>query len=91
MFIVISYDIVSDKQRAKVANILKDYGQRVQYSVFECILDEEILEQMIKRLLKVINKDEDSLRIYRLCKDCKKKINVYGTASVTEDREFYIV
>ncbi len=91
MFIVASYDIPSDKRRLKIANILKDYGERVQYSVFECIIVDEILGKMVKKLLKVIDNDEDSLRIYKLCKDCKSKIDVYGTAHITEDKEVYIV
>ncbi|OYD13901.1 CRISPR-associated endonuclease Cas2 [candidate division WOR-3 bacterium JGI_Cruoil_03_44_89] len=91
MFTIVSYDITSDRRRVKIANILKDYGERVQYSVFECIIDNEILERMVKRLLKTIDGGEDSLRIYKLCKDCKKKIDVYGTAHVTEDKEVYIV
>ena len=38
MFIVISYDIPADKRRTKLAQLLENYGQRVQYSVFECLL-----------------------------------------------------
>ena len=39
MFILVTYDIKDDKKRNKVCNILKDYGNRVQYSVFECYLE----------------------------------------------------
>lgn len=91
MFVVVSYDIVEDKTRNKVANILKDYGKRVQYSVFECIITEELLKRMVNRVQKVINLEEDSFRVYRLCKDCKNRIDVYGKGTVTEDKEVYIV
>ncbi|MCA9742068.1 CRISPR-associated endonuclease Cas2, partial [candidate division KSB1 bacterium] len=38
MLLLVSYDIVDDKQRTKLAKRLQNYGQRVQYSVFECDL-----------------------------------------------------
>jgi len=40
---VVSYDIVDDKRRTKLAKKLCDFGKRVQYSVFECDLDEDSL------------------------------------------------
>ena len=50
----------------KVAQACKDFGQRVQYSVFECAVGETDLERLRQRLLRVIYLEEDSLRIYRL-------------------------
>jgi len=91
MFIVVSYDITSDKRRNKIANILKDYGVRVQYSVFECILEKKKLKEMVERILKVYNNMEDTVRIYHLCKTCNKAIKTYGIGTVTEDKEVYII
>lgn len=49
MFYLISYDIPDDRRRVRVAKTLKDYGDRVQYSVFECILAGPLLgELMVK-------------------------------------------
>jgi len=39
--IVVAYDIIDDKRRNRVAKTMEDYGTRVQYSVFECVLEEE--------------------------------------------------
>ena len=39
MFYLVTYDITDDQRRTKVAKILEDFGDRVQYSVFEMILD----------------------------------------------------
>lgn len=81
MFYVVSYDIVDDRKRTRVADILKDYGTRVQYSVFECNLDKDLIRRMTKELLKHINCEEDSLRIYRLCEDCITKVGTYGVCN----------
>ncbi|MEW6376162.1 MAG: CRISPR-associated endonuclease Cas2, partial [Thermodesulfobacteriota bacterium] len=43
MFYVVSYDIPDDQRRIKIAKILEDFGDRVQYSVFECLLEQDLL------------------------------------------------
>jgi CRISPR-associated protein Cas2 len=43
MFYLVSYDIPDDRRRTRLAKLLKDYGGRVQYSVFECLLNQELL------------------------------------------------
>ena len=91
MFIVISYDIVDDKRRLKVAKQLENYGNRVQYSVFEALLEEDKLKEMSNAVLSIIEKQEDSLRIYHLCEGCFKKIKLYGTGEISKDEDFYIV
>ncbi len=47
---------------------LENFGKRVQYSVFECLLDARQLERLRTRLLRRIETSEDSLRIYSLCR-----------------------
>ena len=47
MLMIVSYDIVDDKRRTKLAKRLCDFGKRVQYSVFECDLSKEQLKKMI--------------------------------------------
>jgi len=91
MFVVVSYDIVDDKARNKIAKILLDYGTRVQYSVFECNLDSEQLAVMERRLMRVLNGEEDTIRIYLLCEGCVKRIRVFGKGDVTKDQEVYVV
>ena len=91
MFIVVSYDITDDKRRNKVADTLKNYGTRVQYSVFECLLDVAYLEKLTRELSVLINKEEDTVRIYRLCQSCIEKIKVLGKGKITQDSDFFIV
>ena len=91
MFVVVSYDIVNDKRRNKVANTLKNYGTRVQYSVFECLLKMEHLNSLIDDLRSIIDENKDTVRIYNLCRSCVEKIRVYGKGEITEDRDVFIV
>ncbi len=91
MFVLVSYDIVDDRRRSKVANTLKNYGERVQYSVFECILERDKIKRMTETVNKLINKEEDSVRIYQLCDTCLRKIQVHGTGQVAKDEEMFII
>ena len=78
MIVLVSYDIVDDKQRTRLAKKLLNFGQRVQYSVFECNLNKDQLKEMKKQIMKFIDLKKDSLRIYRLCDSCRKQIKSYG-------------
>ena len=82
MFVLITYDVATvDKAGARrlrrVAQACKDYGQRVQNSVFECKLGAQHWAQLRDRLLKEINEKEDSLRFYFL--DADVTIEHHGT------------
>ena len=90
MFIVISYDIPEDTRRTKLAKLLLNYGQRVQYSVFECILTAEQLKSLNKRMLPLLDLAEDSVRFYSLPRDAVREIMVLGQGSVTVDEPVYI-
>ncbi len=91
MFFLISYDITDTKRRNKVCNTLKNYGTRVQYSVYECLLDNKQTIRLKSRLLNIIDQKQDKLRIYQMCESCKQNILTYGTIKVTEDEQVYIV
>ncbi|HBY56981.1 MAG TPA: CRISPR-associated endonuclease Cas2 [Candidatus Atribacteria bacterium] len=90
-FLIVTYDIPSDKRRNKICNILKDYGTRVQYSVFECILDDVLTSKMILRLKKQCENHTDSIRIYSLCSNCQRKIKVIGKGKISENEKFIII
>lgn len=50
MLYIVSYDIPDTKRRTKLAKMLEDFGDRVHYSVFECILDSDLLKKMADRI-----------------------------------------
>ena len=69
-FILVVYDISDDKRRTKLHNRLLDYGTPVQYSVFECLLDEKGEERMRKAVRRAIRPRLDQVRFYYLCASC---------------------
>jgi len=92
MFYIVTYDITDDQRRTKVAKILEDFGDRVQYSVFEMELDRsEQLNEMRGRLEGVIDPQADGVRIYFVCQGCRTKITILGQGEVYEDKDVYIV
>lgn len=74
MFVLITYDVstvekAGRRRLRRVAQACKDYGQRVQNSVFECRLDSKSWILLRARLLEEIAEEEDSLRFYFLDSD----------------------
>jgi len=70
MHFVIAYDIEKDRRRTKVMSTLKDYGLRVQYSVFECDLDSSRMAELKSRLEALIDRRKDRVHIYPMCEAC---------------------
>lgn len=84
LLILVTYDVSTSspngqKRLRKVAKICQNYGQRVQNSVFECIVDATQYTSLKHELKKVINREYDSLRFYRLGKNYKSKVEHIGT------------
>lgn len=91
MLVLITYDVstqtAAGKTRLrKVAKECVNYGQRVQNSVFECILDaSQLLLLLLKdRLVSLINEEEDSLRFYYLGNNYQTKVEHFGAKASYE-------
>ena len=79
MFVIISYDIADDKRRSRIFNALKNFGQWMQFSVFECEVDKMNFLRLKDRLDHVIDPSEgDSIRFYFLCENCKRQVERIG-------------
>ena len=90
-FYVISYDIVDDRKRSRAAETLKDYGQRVQKSVFEAKLDADTLSKMLTRLGEIIDDDTDSVLVYWLCEACVKQKHFKGRPISFHDEDLRVL
>lgn len=91
MLVLVTYDVetttVEGKRRLReVAKICVNYGQRVQNSVFECLVDPLQFKQLKTKLLKVIDEEHDSLRFYFLGRKWKRKVE-HISAKPTYDPE----
>jgi CRISPR-associated protein Cas2 len=83
MFVLITYDVTTDnnagqRRLRRVAKACQDYGQRVQYSVFECIVDPAQWTMLKDRLISEIDPERDSLRFYYLGSNWKHRVEHVG-------------
>jgi CRISPR-associated protein Cas2 len=91
MMVLVTYDVNittegGKKRLRKVAKQCEDYGQRVQNSVFECLVDPVQFAQLRKRLEAIIDAEKDSLRYYFLGANWKNRVEHVG-AKRTYDPE----
>jgi CRISPR-associated protein Cas2 len=89
MMVLVSYDVstitsAGRRRLRRVAKVCLDYGQRVQNSVFECVVDPTQWEQLRHRLLKEYKNEEDSLRFYYLGSHWKGKVEHHGIKHVLD-------
>ena len=89
MMVVVSYDVSTIKPAGRrrlrrVAKVCLDYGQRVQNSVFECVVDATQWTQLRHRLLREYEDTEDSLRFYFLGKHWKGRVEHFGIKTVLD-------
>jgi len=83
MFVLVSYDVATSdsggpRRLRRVSKACLDYGQRVQYSVFECIVDPAQWAVLRQRLIDEIDPEVDSLRFYFLGSNWKRRIEQIG-------------
>lgn len=88
-FLVVSYDIVSDRRRRKVMKALEGFGVRVQYSVFECLLTSAQITDLQRKLKKLIEKD-DSVRFYFIGAEDVKRVILLGEPALLTERLFIL-
>jgi CRISPR-associated protein Cas2 len=88
---MVCYDVTDDHRRNRIADTLKDYGSRIQFSVFLADLDDALTGRMINALKREINADQDKVHIFPLCRSCSAKALMLGLAETPKDEPFYII
>lgn len=89
MLVLVTYDVRTDTREGRrrlrsVARACEDYGQRVQYSIFECDLDPALWTKLRARLVGLIDPEQDSLRFYMLGSNWKRRVEHVGAKPSTD-------
>ncbi len=97
MLVLVSYDVetlnnAGKRRLRRVAKTCLNYGQRVQFSVFECIVDPAQWAALRQQLIKEIDKEKDSLRFYFLGANWQRRIEHVGAKEVPDlERDSLII
>ncbi len=96
MLVLVSYDVATierdgERRLRRIAKHCLDFGQRVQYSVFECNVDPGQWEKLKARLLSTYYPEEDSLRFYYLGSNWKRRVEHFGAKAVSSPDDPIIV
>lgn len=87
---IIFFDIADKRRLRAVSKTLEDYGSRVQYSVFECHLDEKQLASLQQKINERIKPEDDHVRYYSLCPKDQKNILIDGKGQLTAESDFHL-
>ncbi len=87
MLVVVSYDVstITPKGRRRLRRVAKtcqNYGQRVQFSVFECVVDPAQWTMFRQKLIDEINPEKDSLRFYFLGANWRRRVEHVGAKNI---------
>ncbi len=83
MFVLVSYDVNTqdregERRLRRIAKVCQSYGQRVQYSVFECLVDPAQWTFLRARLIEEMDQEKDSLRFYFLGANWRRRVEHVG-------------
>ena len=91
MYVLLCYDIASNRNRARFHKYLKEFGLNTQKSVFECDLEDQALKQIIRTATQLLDQETDSFLIYGACRRCQKKVAVSGLGIKLIPLDFQII
>jgi len=89
MLVVVSYDVCTEdragaRRLRRIAKVCKDYGQRVQFSVFECLVDPAQWTLMKQKLIEIMDEEKDSLRFYFMGANWKNRVEHVGAKEAVD-------
>ncbi len=91
MLSLVAYDICDPKRLHRVARVCEDYGVRVQYSIFECRLEEAEFSRFWERLIGEIDPAADRVVAYKIDARCARATLAAGTMVCSEKVVCYLV
>ncbi len=75
----------------RLSDTLLDFGTRIQESVFQCLLEPELADEMMARVRRTIEENSDKVHIVAVCDGCAGRVVTFGLARVASDPEFLII
>lgn len=96
LLLLVCYDVSTQdaagrKRLSKIAKECLNYGQRVQNSVFECVVDASEGKMLEHKLCKLMDETQDSLRFYSLGKNYKEKVKHFGVKETYDPEGVLII
>ena len=91
MNMIVAYDIADPKRLNKIARIMKDFGYRVQKSIFETEIDERLFAEMRRRVELVMVSQVDGVKYFPLCDRCADTLVALGVCAVVPVDEDYLL
>ena len=91
MIILITYDITDPKRLKKTNMFLKEFGLNTQKSVFECDIDTPALKRIRHYFKHNLDLASDSVRIYKICSACMKKVQISGLGIKITQLDYTVV
>lgn len=96
MMVLVTYDVntqdkLGRRRLQRIATLCENYGQRVQLSVFECLVDPSQLTVLKNQLLQRMDPNKDSLRIYYLGSNWKGRIEHFGAKTAYDPEGLLLI
>ena len=92
MNMIVAYDIADPKRLNRVAKVIKDYGLRVQKSIFEVRVNDALFSEMRARVEAIIEPDVDGVKYFPLCEKCAGTVEIIGQGVyIDPDEEYYVL
>jgi len=92
MNMVVAYDIANPRRLNRVAKVVKDYGIRVQKSIFEVNSENRLFAEMKFRIENEMELSKDGVKYFPLCEKCAGTLEIIGQGIfVDPDEEFYVL
>jgi CRISPR-associated protein Cas2 len=91
MYLVLCYDVVSDRRRTRLYGKLKGFLRPVQKSVFEGELPDRRYQDLKDVIENIIDQRVDTVRVYHLCKGCRPLADIIGTGTIIDGGQFDLI
>ncbi len=91
MLHLVAYDVADARRLRRVVQTCRDYGLRIEYSVFECDLEDRVFQAFWESLMQMIDPSEDRLICYRICASRVAEVRSAGVVPRPKKVLLYII